>query len=112
MVNLKTVINELKTGKIEFNRTEYSDFCTTEGELILLLEELQKLRKEINPWIEYPDVYPENEGYYWITYKTIDIDGKEILTTTKAFYSEKYHAFMDYNNKVIAWKKEKPYNPY
>lgn len=111
MVDLKTVINELNTGKIEFKRAEDCSFCTTEGELVLLLEELQKLRTEINPWFEYPDVYPEEEGYYWITYKMIDIDGKEVLTTAKAFYSETYHAFMDYNNKVIAWKAEKPYVP-
>ena len=111
MVELQTVINELKTGKIEFKRDENSSFCTTEGELVFLLEELYRLREEVNLWHQYPDEYPEEENFYWITYKMIDIDGKEVLTTAKAFYSETYHAFMDYNNKVIAWKAEKPYVP-
>lgn len=54
MIELKTAIKELKSGAVEFSH--HGSSCLTEGELILLLEELESLRKEINPWIPYPDV--------------------------------------------------------
>ncbi|PWM31529.1 MAG: hypothetical protein DBX58_06295 [Clostridiales bacterium] len=108
MVDLKTAIKELNEGKIEF--VYNSDACTTEGEIVILLKELEKLRKEINPWNPYPDIFPEEEGNYWITYQYTNPDGEKALMTAKEFYSEKHHAFMGHNSRTIAWKKDIPYN--
>ena len=42
MVDIKTAIHELNTGKIEFNYKE-DDCCTTEGEVVILLKRLAEL---------------------------------------------------------------------
>ena len=42
MVNLQTVIEELNTGKIEFDYKD-DDCCTTEGEVVILLKRLAEL---------------------------------------------------------------------
>lgn len=44
MVELKTVIDELRTGKIVFKR-KADDCCTTEGEVIILLQRLADLEE-------------------------------------------------------------------
>lgn len=44
MVDLKTAIHELNTGKIEFVYKE-DDCCTTEGEVVILLKRLEELEK-------------------------------------------------------------------
>ena len=44
MVDLKTAIHELNTGKIEFNYKD-DDCCTTEGEVVILLKRLAELEK-------------------------------------------------------------------
>ena len=41
MVNIQTAINELNMGAIEFNRTK-DNTCTTEGEVVILLERLKE----------------------------------------------------------------------
>ena len=47
MVDLQTAINELNYGKIEFNY-KTDDCCTTEGEVVILLERLADLEEESN----------------------------------------------------------------
>ena len=42
MVDLQTVIEELNTGKIEFDYKD-DDCCTTEGEVVILLKRLAEL---------------------------------------------------------------------
>ena len=42
MVDIKTAIHELNTGKIEFNYKD-DDCCTTEGEVVVLLKRLEEL---------------------------------------------------------------------
>ena len=42
MVNIKTAIHELNTGKIEFDYKD-DDCCTTEGEVAILLKRLAEL---------------------------------------------------------------------
>lgn len=56
MVDLKTAIHELNTGKIEFVYKD-DDCCTTEGEVVILLKRLEELEKA--------DVMEVKYGY-WI----------------------------------------------
>lgn len=44
MVELQTVIDEINTGKIEFDYKD-DDCCTTEGEVVILLKRLAELEK-------------------------------------------------------------------
>ena len=44
MVDLQTAIDEINTGKIEFDYTD-EDCCTTEGEVVILLKRLAELEK-------------------------------------------------------------------
>jgi len=44
MVDLQTTIDELNTGKIEFDYKD-DDCCTTEGEVVILLKRLAELEK-------------------------------------------------------------------
>lgn len=44
MVDLQTAIDELNTGKIEFDYKD-DDCCTTEGEVVILLKRLADLEK-------------------------------------------------------------------
>lgn len=44
MVDLQTAIEELNTGRIEFNYNE--DCCTTPGEVVILLERLADLESK------------------------------------------------------------------
>ena len=46
MVDIKTAIYELNTGKIEFDYKD-DDCCTTEGEVVILLERLAELEQRI-----------------------------------------------------------------
>lgn len=44
MVDLKTAIHELNTGKIEFDYKD-DNCCTTEGEVVILLKRLAELEE-------------------------------------------------------------------
>lgn len=48
MVNIKTVIDELNTGKIKFTSNE--DVCSTEGEVVIHLERLKELDTAARPY--------------------------------------------------------------
>ena len=51
MVDIKTAIHELNTGKIEFDYKD-DDCCTTEGEVVILLKRLAEL--ETADFVEIP----------------------------------------------------------
>ena len=55
MVDLQTAIEELNTGKIEFDYKD-DDCCTTEGEVVILLKRLAEL--------ETADVVEVKHGYW------------------------------------------------
>lgn len=44
MIDLQTIIDEINTGKIEFDYKD-DDCCTTEGEVVILLKRLAELEK-------------------------------------------------------------------
>lgn len=46
MVDIKTAINELNTGKIEFDY-KLDDCCTTPGEVVILLKRLESFESEL-----------------------------------------------------------------
>lgn len=46
MVDIKTAIDELNTGKIEFDYKS-DDCCTTPGEVVILLERLEDIESEL-----------------------------------------------------------------
>lgn len=50
MVDLKTAIDEINTGEIEF--TSKSDVCTTEGEVVIYLQRLNELDTPESPYKE------------------------------------------------------------
>ncbi len=54
MVDIQTAIDELNTGKIEFDYKD-DDCCTTEGEIVILLKRLAEL--------EAADVVEVKHGY-------------------------------------------------
>lgn len=65
MVDLQTVIDEINTGKIEFDYKD-DDCCTTEGEVVILLKRLAELEKADVEEVKHGEwitIYSEN-GYH------------------------------------------------
>lgn len=66
MVDLQTAIDEINTGKIEFDYKD-DDCCTTEGEVVILLKRLAELEKA--------DVVEVKHGEWVHSSRGFDVDG-------------------------------------
>lgn len=77
--------------------------------------EVNELRKQTQ-WIPVEERLPEESGYYCVTTKNT-VDGNRIEQTARFAHKDDYYAdesvwreIQSYE-KVVAWRKSKPYNP-
>lgn len=78
-------------------------------------QEVNELRKQTQ-WIPVEERLPEESGYYCVTTKNT-VDGNRIEQTAWFAHKDDYYAdesvwreIQSYE-KVVAWRKSKPYNP-
>lgn len=88
MVDLKTAIEELNTGKIEFDYKE-DNCCTTEGEVVILLKRLAELENADVEEVKHGEWQRQKDGFYFLC----SVCGK--AAATKGNYCHNCGAKMD-----------------
>ena len=102
MVDLQTAIDEINTGKIEFDYKD-DDCCTTEGEIVIFLKRLAELEKAVvvevkhGKWELKSEIYQMGEEFdeefyvecplcHRVEYVTFEFEEGKMLEYAKKHY--------------------------